>query len=123
MKIKLEKIANSINSLRKLANVDLGTPTLNFKFMGVLSTVETEVKKYIELQKSIIEKYRDKEKKNDIIIPFESIDEFNKDMQEAGSIEIELEWETVDCRIDILKGFTANDMQASNGLFINIKGE
>ncbi len=123
MKIKLEKIANSINSARKLANVDLGTPTLNFKFMGVLSTVETEVKKYIELQKNIIEKYRDKEKKNDIIIPFESIDEFNKDMQEAGSIEIELEWETVDCRIDILNGFTANDMQALNDLFINIKGE
>lgn len=123
MKIKLEKIANSINSARKLANVDLGTPTLNFKFMGVLSTVETEVKKYIELQKNIIEKYRDKEKKNDIIIPFESIDEFNKDMQEAGSIEIELEWETVDCRINILNGFTANDMQALNDLFINIKGE
>lgn len=123
MKTNLEKIANSIKAVKKLADVDLGSPTLNFKFMSVAVTADAETKKYIQLQKNIIEKYRDKTKKDDIVIPFDSVNDFNKDMREAGTIEVELGWEPIACKVDALAGFTANDMQTINGLYINIEGE
>lgn len=123
MKINLEKLALCKQPLKKLGGVDLGSPAVNFKLMGIYSSVEAETEKYIELQKKIIEKYRSKEEKEEIIIPFDSVESFNCEMLQAGALEIELDWEIISCGIEMLAGFTANDMQALNGVFINIKGE
>ena len=123
MKINLETLANGLQSIRKLAQLDLGNPKTNFKFMGVVASVETEVKKYAELHNKIVEKYRDKSISEEIRIPLENIEAFNKEAQEASVIEVELDWDIIDCSIDGLKGFTANDMKCLNGTFINIKAE
>lgn len=123
MKTTLEQLTNSLGAIKKLAGIDLGAPSLNYKFMSVISTAEAESKKHVELQKTIVEKYRDMSKTDDIYIPFENIDIFNKEMEEAGRIEVELKWDVIDCSIDALVGFSANDMKALDGIFINIKGE
>lgn len=123
MKTNLQTIAKCTASVRKLADIDLGSPKENYRFMNVIHSVEEESKKFIELQRGIVEKYRDSEQKEDIYIPVESIESFNREMQEAGEIAVELDWDAVDCSIHLLNGFTANDMQCLDGVFINIKGE
>lgn len=123
MKTNLQTIANCASALNKLAGIDLGSPKENYRFMEVINKAQSESKKFIELQRGIVEKYRDSEQKEDIYIPVESIESFNREMQEAGEIAVELDWDAVDCSIHLLNGFTANDMQCLDGVFINIKGE
>lgn len=123
MKINLKTIADCSNAVKKLAAVDLGSPQENYRFMSVVRAVQDESKKFIDLQRNIVEKYRDQSKANELVIPFESIDAFNQEMLDAGEIEIAIDWDCVDCRIDMLTGFTAGEMQSLDGLFINIKGE
>jgi len=123
MKISLEELANSTNAIKKLADFDFGEPALNYKFMSVLEAVESETKKFIELRKKIIEKYRDKDKTEDIFIPLEKAELFNNEMTETGSVETEISWDAVDADLSVLKGFTANDMRNLDGKFLNIKGE
>lgn len=121
MKITLDEITNAVPSIKKLAAFDFGTPKLNYKFINVVDAAEEESKKLIELRKKIIEKYRDNDKKDEIFIPVDKLENFNKEMSEAGSLEIEISWEVVDMFVDSLSGFTANDMKCIDGKFINIK--
>ena len=121
MKITLEEITNSVSSIKKLSAFDFGMPKLNYKFINVVDTVEKESKKLIELRRKIIEKYRDNENKDEIIIPIDKIEDFNKEMNDAGALKIEIAWEAVDVFVDSLSGFTANDMKSIDGKFINIK--
>lgn len=123
MKISLDKLADSARAIKKLADFDFGEPALNYKFMGVLETVDSETKKFMELRKKIIEKFRDKEKGEDIFIPFDQAEAFNKEMVAAGNVEIEINWDATDADLSMLKGFTANDMRCLDGSFLNIKGE
>lgn len=123
MKINLETLANGLSSIRKLAQFDLGDPKTNFKFMKVVTSVESEVNDYIKLRGKIVEKYRDKGFSEEIRIPLEGIEAFNKEMQKANEILVELNWDIIDCSIDSLKGFTANDMKYLNDNFISIKDE
>lgn len=120
MKITLDEIMNAVPSIKKLAVFDFGTPKLNYKFINVVDSAERESKKLIELRKKIIEKYRDHDK-DEIFIPVEKIEDFNKEMNEAGALEIEIAWEMVDMFVNNLSGFTANDMKCIDGKFINIK--
>lgn len=123
MKTNLQTIANCASALNKLAGIDLGSPKENYRFMEVINKAQSESKKFIELQRNIVEKYRDSEQKEDIYIPACNIDLFNREMQESGEIEVEMDWDIVDCSINLLSGFTANDMKCLDGVFINIKGE
>ena len=121
MKITLDEIANAVATIKKLSSFDFGTPKLNYKFINVVDTIEKENKKLIELRRKIIEKYRDDGNKDEIIIPLDKIEEFNKEMSQAGALKIEIAWETVDVFVDSLLGFTASDMKSIDGKFINIK--
>ncbi len=120
MKITLDEITNAVPSIKKLATFDFGTPKLNYKFINVVDAAEKESKKLIELRKRIIEKYRDHDK-DEIFIPVDKIEEFNKEMNDAGALEIEIAWESIDMLVDSLSGFTAIDMKCIDGKFINIK--
>lgn len=123
MKITLETLANSFQSIKKLSSFDLGDPKTNFKFMGIVDEVEKAVEKYNKLRTDIFKKYGSKNGHNSYAIPIEKQDVFYKDLEAAGVIEIELEWDIIDCQLETLKSFTANDMKSLNGKFINIKGE
>lgn len=123
MKIDLETLAIGFQSIRKLSAIDLGDPKTNFKFMGVVDTVETGVRKYDKQRLNIAEKYGIKNNSGDYFIPPEKLDACNKELDELGVIEIDLEWDIIDLPIESLKGFTPNDMKCLNGKIINIKGE
>lgn len=120
MKINLETLANSLQSVRKLSTLDLGDPKTNFKFMGVVDTAETEAQKYEKLRRDILEKYGSKNGSNSYSIPVEKQTAFYKDIEALGTIEIELDWDIIACPIASLRGFTADDMKCINGKFINI---
>lgn len=123
MKIDLETLVIGFQSIRKLSAIDLGDPKTNFKFMGVVDTVETEVRKYDKQRLNIVEKYGIKNNSGGYDIPLEKLDACNKELGELGSIEIDLEWDIIDLPIEALKGFTPNDMKCLNGKIINIKAE
>lgn len=91
MKITLNELTNSVQAVNKLSAFDFGTPKLNYKFMSVVETVEAESKKLIDLHRKVIEKYRDKECKDSIVIPFENTAAFNDEMMSADNLAIELE--------------------------------
>lgn len=121
MKITLTELTNCTNALRKLSEKDMGEPILNYRLMNVLDVCNAESKKFIDLQKKIIDKYKEDTTDNSIIIPAESINDFNTEMLEAGKIEIELDWTAPKFNINDLAGFTAKDLKNLSGKFIEIE--
>lgn len=121
MKITLTELTNCTNALRKLSEKDMGEPILNYRLMNVLDVCNAESKKFIDLQKKIIDKYKEDTTDNSIIIPTESINDFNTEMLEAGKIEIELDWTAAKFNINDLAGFTAKDLKNLSGKFIEIE--
>ena len=123
MKITLETLANCFQSIIKLSNFDLGDPKTNFRFMGVIDTIETQAKKYNKLRRDILEKYGNNDGSDYYAILPEKQDVCNKELNDLGAVEIDLDWDIIDRPIKSLKGFTAIDMKCLNGTFINIKGD
>lgn len=124
MKLTLNDLVNSNTAADKLAMLDLGTASLNFKFMGVVDEVKDNIKKYYSLTQKAMEKYCDKEKSEGgrYSIPKENIEKLNKELSDIAEIETEVEWTPVEMAVEALNGFTAKDMKALNGKFITIKG-
>lgn len=120
MKITLTELTNCVGALRKLSDKDMGEPMLNYKLMTVLDVCNSESKKFVDLQKKIIDKYKEDTTDNSIIIPTDSINNFNAEMLEAGKIEIELDWTAPKFNINDLAGFTAKDLKNLSGKFIEI---
>lgn len=121
MKITLTELTNCTNALRKLSEKDMGEPILNYRLMNVLDVCNAESKKFIDLQKKIIDKYKEQTTDDSIIIPTENINAFNKEMLDAGKIEIELDWTAPKFNIKDLAGFTAKDMKCLADKFIEIE--
>lgn len=121
MKITLTELTNCAGALRKLSEKDIGEPILNYRLMNILDVCNAESKKFIDLQKKIIDKYKDDTTNDSIIIPTENINAFNKEMIDAGKIEIELDWTAPKFNIKDLAGFTAKDMKCLADKFIEIE--
>lgn len=121
MKITLTELTNCTNALRKLSEKDMGEPILNYRLMNILDVCNAESKKFIDLQKKIIDKYKENTTNDSIIIPTENINAFNKEMLDAGKIEIEIEWTAPKFNINDLAGFTAKDLKNLSGKFIEIE--
>lgn len=121
MKITLTELTNCTNALRKLSEKDMGEPILNYRLMNVLDVCNAESKKFIDLQKKIIDKYKEQTNDDSIIIPTENINSFNTEMLDAGKIEIEIEWTAPKFNINDLAGFTAKDLKNLSGKFIEIE--
>lgn len=121
MKITLTELTNCTRALRKLSEKDMGEPILNYRLMNILDVCNAESKKFIDLQKKIIDKYKDDTTNDSIIIPTENINAFNKEMIDAGKIEIELDWTAPKFNIKDLAGFTAKDMKCLADKFIEIE--
>lgn len=121
MKITLTELTNCTVALRKLSEKDMGEPILNYRLMNILDVCNAESKKFIDLQKKIIDKYKDDTTNDSIIIPTENINAFNKEMIDAGKIEIELDWTAPKFNIKDLAGFTAKDMKCLADKFIEIE--
>ncbi len=121
MKITLTELTNCAGALRKLSEKDMGEPILNYRLMNILDVCNAESKKFIDLQKKIIDKYKDDTTNDSIIIPTENINAFNKEMIDAGKIEIELDWTAPKFNIKDLAGFTAKDMKCLADKFIEIE--
>lgn len=124
MKLTLNDLVNSSNSIDKLSMLDLGSASLNFKFMGVVESVKDNVQKYYSLTQKAMEKYCDKENSKDgnYNIPRENIEKLNKELSDIADIETDIEWTPVEVTVEALGGFTAKDMRALNGKFITIRG-
>ena len=121
MKITLTELTNCAGALRKLSEKDMGEPILNYRLMNILDVCNAESKKFIDLQKKIIDKYKEQTTDDSIIIPTENINAFNKEMIDAGKIEIELDWTAPKFNIKDLAGFTAKDMKCLADKFIEIE--
>lgn len=121
MKITLTELTNCAGALRKLSEKDMGEPILNYRLMNILDVCNAESKKFIDLQKKIIDKYKENTTNDSIIIPTENINAFNKEMIDAGKIEIELDWTAPKFNIKDLAGFTAKDMKCLTDKFIEIE--
>lgn len=123
MKLTLNDLVNSSNSIDKLSMLDLGSASLNFKFMGVVESVKNNVQKYYSLTQKAMEKYCDKKKSKDgrYSIPTENVEKLNKELSDISNIEIDIDWTPVEAEVDRLTGFTAKDMQTLNGKFITIR--
>ena len=121
MKITLTELTNCAGALRKLSEKDMGEPILNYRIMNILDVCNAESKKFIDLQKKIIDKYKEQTTDDSIIIPTENINAFNKEMIDAGKIEIELDWTAPKFNIKDLAGFTAKDMKCLADKFIEIE--
>lgn len=120
MKITLTELTNCAGTLHKLSDKDMGEPVLNYRLMNVLDVCNAECKKFVDLQKKIIDKYKEDTTDNSIIISNENINSFNTEMLEAGKIEIELDWTAPKFNINDLAGFTAKDLKNLSGKFIEI---
>lgn len=120
MKINLSVISGSLDSLKKLGSLDLGSPGLNFKFAHVLKKIDDEVRIFMEQQIKIVHKYGKDNGDGSFSVAAENIECFQKELNEFNSLETEIEWEKADIPLTKLNGITAVEMNLFEQYFINI---
>jgi len=88
MKIKLSELSLAYPALVKLAQVNLPIK-VSFSLLRYSKHIESEFKIFSELREKIFKKYGEQEG-NNIVVPKEKIEEFNKEITELMETEIEL---------------------------------
>lgn len=101
MKISNEKLANSINVLSKLINMELPIK-LSYALSKNITKIDRELEAYNKERQKLIEKYGEKDEegklktKEDGTINILDIDNFNKDLKEILEIETEVDIHLID---------------------------
>ncbi|MGN1029719.1 MAG: hypothetical protein ACI4P7_06460 [Bacilli bacterium] len=101
MKIKNEKLVNSIGVLSKLTNMELPIK-LSYAFSKNITNIDRELVAYNKERQKLIEKYGEKDKegnlktKEDGTINILNIDNFNKELKEILEIETEVDIHLID---------------------------
>lgn len=101
MKIKNEKLVNSIGVLSKLTNMELPIK-LSYAFSKNITNIDRELVAYNKERQKLIEKYGEKDNegnlktKEDGTINILNIDNFNKELKEILEIETEVDIHLID---------------------------
>lgn len=101
MKISNEKLANSINVLSKLINMELPIK-LSYAFSKNITKIDRELEVYNKERQRLIEKYGEKDEegklkvKEDGNINILDVDNFNKDIKEILEIETDIDIHVID---------------------------
>jgi len=123
MKITLEQINNTISAVKKLGRMDLGSVKDNYRLMKVSDDMMEESNKYLALYLKTMEKYGTPREDGDFNVPADSIENVYRELEEIAKIEVELDWEPIPAKLEMLRGFTAQDMKVLDGVFITIETE
>lgn len=101
MKLSNEKLANSINVLSKLINMELPIK-LSYAFSKNITKIDRELEVYNKERQRLIEKYGEKDEegklkvKEDGNINIIDVDNFNKDIKEILEIETDIDIHVID---------------------------
>ncbi|GAA0763891.1 hypothetical protein [Clostridium sartagoforme] len=101
MKLSNEKLANSINVLSKLINMELPIK-LSYAFSKNITKIDRELEVYNKERQRLIEKYGEKDEegklkvKEDGNINILDVDNFNKDIKEILEIETDIDIHVID---------------------------
>lgn len=101
MKLSNEKLANSINVLSKLINMELPIK-LSYAFSKNITKIDRELEVYNKERQKLIEKYGEKDEegklkvKEDGNINIIDVDNFNKDIKEILEIETDIDIHVID---------------------------
>ena len=109
MKIKTEVLANGIETIKKTANADLGSPKLNYEFAKLLNSVDTDIKAYLDAKQKAIISCSNIEGDTYRVKP-DKIQELNEKLWELSAVESEINWNKQEISLEMLNGFTATDM-------------
>lgn len=92
--MKLIKIVQAIDGLNKICNIELPAVE-SFKVVKLVGEIESHINNYNTQRNKLLKKYGDTEDDTTFSIRPEECEDFMKEINELGEIEIDLDFEKI----------------------------
>jgi hypothetical protein len=127
MKVKLSDLEIAVPALKKLVNMGVMYTKDSYRLSKIVIIVDGIIQNTQSLRATITNKYKkmDEERKVEII-PRESIEDFNREIEELMNLEEEIDINTIDIKLSSLGekcGITPVEFSRIDKVFVNIEDD
>lgn len=93
MKVKLSEIVNARQALQKMMTKELPIKTA-YRLSKLVNAVNDELGNFEDQRKKLVEKYGEK-KGEEVVVPKDKAQDFQKDMQELLDVEVKIDFDPI----------------------------